>query len=83
MILNWMQKIGAVKTVLTITMISISGAVALEIVMSAITGELHTEMIIKYIVFPGIIALIISSAVVRVAVRLAKSEATLRESEEK
>ena len=83
MILNWMQKMGAVKTALAITMISILGAVALEIVMSVITGELHTEMIIKCIVFPGIIAPIISYAVVRVAVRLAKSEAALRESEEK
>jgi PAS domain S-box-containing protein len=83
MILNWMQKMGAVKTALTITVISILGAVALEIVMSVITGELHTEMIIKCIVFPGIIAPIISYAVVRVAVRLAKSEAALRESEEK
>jgi PAS domain-containing protein len=83
MILNWMQKMGAVKTALTITVISILGTVALEIVMSVITGELHTEMIIKCIVFPGIIAPIISYAVVRVAVRLAKSEAALRESEEK
>ena len=83
MILNWMQKLGAAKTALAITLISILGSLALEIAMSLITGQLHAEAIIKSIIFPGIIAPIISYAVVRVAVRLAQSEAALRESEEK
>jgi PAS domain S-box-containing protein len=83
MILNWMQKMGAVKTALAITVISILGALALEIGISLIIGEMHTEMIIKSIVFPAIIAPIISYAVVRVAVRLTESEAALRESEKK
>ncbi len=73
MILNWMQKMGAAKTALAITMISILGALALEIGISLIIGEMHPEMIIKSIVFPAIIAPIISYAVVRVAVRLAES----------
>jgi PAS domain S-box-containing protein len=83
MILNWMQKMGAVKTALAITVISILGALALEIGISLIIGEMHPEMIIKSIVFPAIIAPIISYAVVRVAVRLAASETALRESEKK
>jgi PAS domain S-box-containing protein len=83
MILNWMQKMGAVKTALAITVISILGALALEIGISLIIGEMHPEMIIKSIVFPAIIAPIISYAVVRVAVRLTESEAALRESEKK
>ncbi|MGW8301419.1 MAG: PAS domain-containing hybrid sensor histidine kinase/response regulator, partial [Desulfobacterales bacterium] len=83
MILNWMQKMGAAKTALAITVISILGSLALEIGMSLITGHLHPQMIIKCIVFPAIIAPIISYAVVRVAVRLAESEAALRESEKK
>ncbi len=83
MILNWMQKMGAAKTALAITMISILGALALEIGISLIIGEMHPEMIIKSIVFPAIIAPIISYAVVRVAVRLAESETALRESEKK
>jgi PAS domain S-box-containing protein len=83
MILNWMQKMGAVKTALAITVISILGALALEIGISLIIGEMHLEMIIKSIVFPAIIAPIISYAVVRVAVRLAASETALRESEKK
>jgi len=83
MILNWMQKMGAVKTALAITVISILGAVALELSLSLISGQMHAETIIKCILFPGIIAPIVSYAIVRVAVRLAKSEAALRESEEK
>jgi PAS domain S-box-containing protein len=83
MILNWMQKMGAVKTALAITVISILGALALELSLSLISGQMHTETIIKCILFPGIIAPIVSYAIVRVAVRLAKSEAALRESEEK
>jgi PAS domain S-box-containing protein len=74
---------GAVKTALAITVISILGALALEIGISLIIGEMHPEMIIKSIVFPAIIAPIISYAVVRVAVRLAASETALRESEKK
>jgi PAS domain S-box-containing protein len=83
MILNWIQKMGAAKTALAITAISILGALALEIGISLIIGEMHPEMIIKSIVFPAIIAPIISYAVVRVAVRLTESEAALRESEKK
>ena len=74
---------GAAKTALAITAISILGALALEIGISLIIGEMHPEMIIKSIVFPAIIAPIISYAVVRVAVRLTESEAALRESEKK
>ncbi|MEE9497336.1 MAG: PAS domain S-box protein, partial [Desulfobacterales bacterium] len=83
MILNWMQKMGAAKTALAITVISILGALALEIGMSLISGQMHPETIIKCIIFPGIIAPIVSYAVVRVAIRLAESDAALRESEEK
>jgi PAS domain S-box-containing protein len=83
MILNWIQKMGAAKTALAITAISILAALALEIGISLIIGEMHPEMIIKSIVFPAIIAPIISYAVVRVAVRLTESEAALRESEKK
>jgi len=83
MILNWMQKMGAAKTALAITVISILGSLALEIGMFLITGHFHSEVIIKCIVFPAIIAPVVSYAVVRVAVRLAESEAALRESEKK
>ena len=83
MILNWMQKLGAVKTALVITVISILGALTLEIGISLILGEKHPEMIIKTIVFPAIITPILSYAVVRIAVRLAESEAATRENEEK
>jgi PAS domain S-box-containing protein len=83
MILNWMQKMGAAKTALAITLISILGALALEIGMSLIAGQMRVETIIKCIIFPGIIAPIVSYAVVRVAIRLAKSDAALRESEAK
>ena len=83
MILNWIQKMGAAKTALAITVLSILGALALEIGMSSITGHLHAETIIKCIVFPAIIAPIISYAIVRVAVMLSESEAALRESEKK
>ena len=83
MILNWMQKMGAAKTALAITVISISGALALEIGMSLISGQMHPETIIKCIIFPGIITPFVSYAVVRVAIRLAESDAALRESEAK
>jgi PAS domain S-box-containing protein len=83
MILNWIQKMGAAKTALAITVISILGSLALEIGMFLITGHFHSEVIIKCIVFPAIIAPVVSYAVVRVAVRLAESEAALRESEKK
>jgi PAS domain S-box-containing protein len=83
MILNWIQKMGAAKTALAITVLSILAALALEIGMSSITGHLHAETIIKCIVFPAIIAPIISYAIVRVAVMLSESEAALRESEKK
>jgi hypothetical protein len=66
MILNWMQKMGAAKTALAITLISILGALALEIGMSLIAGQMRVETIIKCIIFPGIIAPIVSYAVVRV-----------------
>ena len=83
MILNWMKKLGAAKTALVITVISILGALVLELGISLILGEKHPEMIIKTILFPAVITPILSYAVVRVAVRLAESEAALRESEEK
>ncbi len=83
MILNWMQKMGAAKTALAITVISILGSLVLELCVSLILGHLHAESIIKCIIFPGIIAPIVSYAVVRVAFRLADSEAALRESEKK
>jgi PAS domain S-box-containing protein len=83
MILSWMQKRGAATIALTITVISILGSLTLEIGISLITGHVHTQTLIKCIIFPGIIAPIISFAVVRVAVRLAESESALRESEEK
>ena len=83
MILNWMQKLGAAKTALVITVISILGALVLELGISLILGEKHPEMIIKTILFPAVITPILSYAVVRVAVRLAESEAALRENEEK
>ena len=83
MILNWMKKLGAAKTALVITVISILGALALEIGISLILGEKHPEMIIKTIVYQAIITPILSYAVVRVAVRLAESETALRENQEK
>ncbi|MGD2036989.1 MAG: PAS domain S-box protein [Desulfobacterales bacterium] len=83
MILNWMQKLGVAKTALAITIISILGSVTLEIGMSLIVGHLSPQAIVRCILFPGIITPIVSYAVVRVAVRLAKSETALRESEEK
>ncbi len=78
-----MQKMGAAKTALAITVISILGSLVLELCVSLILGHLHAESIIKCIIFPGIIAPIVSYAVVRVAFRLADSEAALRESEKK
>jgi PAS domain S-box-containing protein len=83
MILNWMQKLGAAKTALVITAISILAALTLEIGMSLIVGHLHPQTILKCIVFPAIISPFVSYAVVRVAVRLAESEAAVRENEEK
>ena len=83
MILNWMQKMGAIKSALAITVVAILGSLSLEIGMSLISGQINTETIIKCILFPGIIAPIVAYAVVRVAVRLAESEAAMRESEEK
>ena len=83
MILNWMQKLGAAKTALVITAISILAALTLEISMSLIVGQLHPQTILKCIVFPAIISPFVSYAVVRVAVRLAGSEAAVRENEEK
>ena len=83
MILKWMQKLGALKTALAITLISILGSLALELGMSLVSGQIHEEMIIKCILFPGIIAPIVSYAVVRVVLKLAESEAALGESKEK
>ena len=83
MILNWMQKLGVVKSALVITLISILGSLMLELCMSLILGHLHAETIIKCIIFPAIIVPFVSYAVVRVAVRLAASEAALSEGEKK
>jgi PAS domain S-box-containing protein len=83
MILNWMQKLGAVRTALVITAISILASLTLEIGMSLIVGHLHLQTILKCIIFPAIISPFVSYAVVRVAVRLAGSEAAVRENEEK
>jgi PAS domain-containing protein len=51
--------------------------------MSLIWGHLHLQEIIKCILFPGIIAPVVSYAVVRVAIRLAESETAVRENAEK
>ena len=77
MILKWMQKLGAVKTALAITLISILGSLALELGLSLISGQIYEAMIIKSILFPGIIAPIVSYAVVRVVLKLAESKAAL------
>jgi PAS domain S-box-containing protein len=83
MILKWMQKLGAVKTALVITLISILGSVVLELVFSLVTGQLHRVVLIKCILFPGIIAPFVSYAVVRVVIKMADSESALCESKEK
>ncbi|MEJ2220802.1 MAG: PAS domain S-box protein [Desulfobacterales bacterium] len=74
---------GAVRTALVITAISILASLTLEIGMSLIVGHLHLQTILKCIIFPAIISPFVSYAVVRVAVRLAESEAAVRENEEK
>ena len=83
MILNWMQKLGAVKTALVITMIAILGSLVLELGMSLALGKLHVETIIKCILFPAVIAPVVSYAVVRVVIKLTDSETALSESKEK
>ena len=79
MILNWIQKLGAAKTALAITVISILGALALEIVISLTLGHMHTETIIKCVIYPAVIAPIVSYAIVQAV----GSAAALRESEER
>jgi PAS domain S-box-containing protein len=83
MILKWMQKLGAVKSAIAITVVSILGSLALELVISMISGRYHAEMFIKCILFPGIIAPAVSYMVVRVVIKLADSEMALSESKEK
>lgn len=83
MILKWMQKFGAVKTALMITLISILGSLGLELCISLITGQFHRETIIKCIFFPAIIAPYVSYSVVRVVLKMADSESALNESKEK
>jgi len=83
MILKWIQKMGAAPTALAITVISIIGSLGLEIGLSLFSGHIHSAAIIRCIAFPAIITPLISYAVVRVAIRMADSEAALRESEEK
>ena len=83
MILKWMQKLGAVKTALIITLISILGSVALELIFSLVSGQFHREALIKCILFPGIIAPFVSYAVVRVVLKMIDSETALNESKEK
>ena len=83
MILKWIQKLGAVKTALAITLISILGAVALEFVFSLATGQFHRAILIKCVLFPGIIAPFLSYAVVRVVIKMADSETALLENREK
>lgn len=78
-----MQKLGAVKTALAITLISILGSLALEMGMSLFSVQIHLEPLIKCILFPGIITPIISYAVVRVVLKLAESETALSKSKEK
>jgi len=80
---KWMQKMGAAPTALAITVISTLAALALEIGMSLFSGHMEAATIIKCIIYPLIIAPPVSYALVRVALRLADSEAALRESEQK
>jgi len=79
MILNRIQKLGAAKTTLAITVASILGALALEIAISLILGHTNTETIIKCIIYPAIISPIVSYAIVKAV----GSAAALRESEER
>ena len=83
MILKWMQKLGAVKTALAITVVSILGSLALELGMSLFSGQIHSNAVIKCILFPGILTPIIAYAVVRVVLKMADSEKALCESKEK
>ncbi len=83
MILKWILRLGAVKTALVITLISILGSVGLELVFSLVSGQLHRAVLIKCILFPGIIAPFVSYSVVRVLIKMADSETALTESKEK
>ncbi|MGD8611762.1 MAG: PAS domain S-box protein [Desulfobacterales bacterium] len=83
MILKWMQRLGVVRTTLVITLISILGSVALELIFSLISGQFHKVVFIKCMVFPGIIAPFVSYAVVRVVFKMTDSETALTESKEK
>ena len=78
-----MQKLGAVKTALVITLISILGSVALELSFALISGHFHWNGFIKCMVFPGIIAPFVSYAVMRVVIKMIDSETALNESKEK
>jgi PAS domain S-box-containing protein len=83
MILKWIQKMGAPWTALVITAISIFGSVGLEISRSLLSGHINSTAILRCILYPAIIAPVLSYIVVRVAIRLVNSEAALCESEEK
>ena len=83
MISKWILRLGAVKTALVITLISILASVALELVFSLASGQLHRAILIKCILFPGIIAPFVSYSVVQVLIKMAHSESALSESKEK
>ena len=83
MILKWIQKLGAIKTALVVTVISILGSVTLELVFSLASGQFHRAMLIKCVLFPGIIASFLSYAVVRLVIKMADSETALLENKEK
>ena len=78
-----MQKLGAVKTALVITLIPILGSVALELSFVLISGDFSWNGFIKCMLFPGIIAPFVSYAVVRVVIKMIDSETALNESKEK
>ncbi|MDX1707639.1 MAG: PAS domain S-box protein [Desulfobacterales bacterium] len=78
-----MQKIGAINSALTITLIAILGSLALELCLSLLSGQIHTRAIIKCILFPGIITPAIAYTVVRVVLKMAEAEKALSESKEK
>ncbi|MBW2518483.1 MAG: PAS domain S-box protein, partial [Deltaproteobacteria bacterium] len=83
MILKWMQRLGAVKTSLAITLIAVLGSVALELSFALISGDFRWIGLIKSMVFPGTIAPVVSYTVVRVVIKMIDSESALSESKEK
>ncbi|MBW2434315.1 MAG: PAS domain S-box protein [Deltaproteobacteria bacterium] len=83
MILKWMQRLGAVKTSLAITLIAVLGSVALELSFALISGDFRWIGLIKSMVFPGTIAPVVSYTVVRVVIKMIDSETALSESKEK